>query len=58
MDHRGRREIQALCDQFREPVQRDIECALFDKEACQRIGDMISRSARQGRSEYAYNSRR
>ena len=48
--------MQALRDQFREVMQNDPDPALFKKDACQRFGEMISRSARQGRSEYAYSS--
>lgn len=51
-DH-DRAEMQALCDQFRELMQRDVERAVFDKEACQRIGEVIGRAARRGRSDYA-----
>ena len=56
MDDCGRREMQALRDQFRELMQNDPDPALFRKDACQRYGEMISRSARQGQSEYAYSS--
>ena len=56
MEDRERQELRALCDQFKELMQRNIEHTLFDKEACQRIGETISRSAHQSRSEYAYNS--
>jgi hypothetical protein len=58
MDDRDRRELQAVCDQFRELMRRDVECTVFDKEACQRIGEMIARSARQGQSEYGGSRRR
>jgi hypothetical protein len=57
MDDRDR-ELQALCDQFKELMRRDVERTVFDKDACQRIGEMIGRSARQGQTKYAYSSRR
>jgi hypothetical protein len=46
-------KTRALCDQFKQLIQRDFERTVFHKEACQRIGEMISQSVRQGRSEYA-----
>ena len=52
------RELRALCDQFKDLMRRDVERTAFDKEACQRIGEMIGRSAHQGQSEYPYSSRR
>src|SRR6516165_2231417 len=42
-DH-DRAEMQALCDQFRELMQRDVERTVFDKEACRRIGEVIGRA--------------
>ena len=45
MDDPETRELRALCEQFRKLMQRNIERTVFDKEACQRIGDMISQSA-------------
>ena len=57
MDEADRREMRALCDQFRELMRSDLDPPLFRKEACQRFGEMISRSARQG-SDYAYSSLR
>lgn len=56
MDDRERREMQALRDQFRELMRTDPDPPLFRKDACQRFGEMISRSSRQGRSEYNYSS--
>jgi hypothetical protein len=53
MDDLDRAEMQILCDQFRELMRRDVECTVFSKEACQRIGEMISQTAQQGRSDYA-----
>jgi hypothetical protein len=37
-------------------MRSDLDPLLFRKDACQRFGEMISRSPRQGRSEYAYSS--
>ena len=48
--------MQALRDQFRELMRTDPDPPLFRKDACQRFGEMISRSSRQGRSEYNYSS--
>jgi hypothetical protein len=42
MDDRDRAEMQALCDQFRREMAREVEHTLFNKEACERIGEMIS----------------
>jgi hypothetical protein len=47
-----RAEMRALCDQFRREMVRDVERTMFDKEACQRIGEVTSKAARQGRSDY------
>jgi hypothetical protein len=58
MDDSDRRELRALCDQFKDLMRRDVERTAFDKEACQRIGEMIGRSAHHGQSEYPYSSRR
>jgi hypothetical protein len=52
-DDPDRVEMRALCDQFRELMRRDVERTVFNKEACQRIGEMISQAAQQGRSDYA-----
>jgi hypothetical protein len=51
MDDRDRRELQALRDQFKELMQRDVELTVFDEDTCQRIGEMIARSARPGEAE-------
>jgi hypothetical protein len=56
MNDRDRRELQTLCDQFKELMRRNVECRVFSEDACQRIGDMIVRSARPSQSEN--NSRR
>ena len=53
MPNSDRAEMRALCDQFRREMVRDVERAVFNAEACQRIGDLISRAASQGRSDYA-----
>jgi hypothetical protein len=53
MDDRDHAEMRALCDQFREAMARENDQLLFDQEARQRIGQIIGRSARQGRSDYA-----
>lgn len=58
MNDLDRRELQAVCDQFKELMRRDIDRTLFDQETCQRIGEMIGRSARQGRFEHGYSSTR
>ena len=49
-----RREMQALCDQFRELMRSDPDPPLFRKDACQRIGEMLSRSARQQAHSFAF----
>jgi hypothetical protein len=56
MNELDRRELLALRDRFLESMRRDTEVPLFDEEARRCIGEMISRSARQGRSEYACSS--
>jgi hypothetical protein len=56
MNELDRRELLALRDRFLESTRRDTEVPLFDEKARRSIGEMISRSARQGRSEYAYSS--
>ena len=53
MDDRDRAEMQALCDQFRREMAREVDEPLFDHDARARIGQAIGRSARQGRSDYA-----
>ena len=52
MDDRDRAEVRALCDQFRELMQREIDPPPFDQEARVRIGEAIGRVARRGRSDY------
>ncbi len=56
MDDCERRELRRLRDKFLEIMRHENDAALFDEEAKQRIGQTIGRSARQGRSEYAYGS--
>jgi hypothetical protein len=58
MDDRERRELQRLRDKFLEIMRRENDAALFDEEAKQRIGEAISRSARQGGSEFSYSNPR
>ena len=48
-----RAEMQALCDQFRRDMAREIDEPPFDHDARARIGQAISRAASQGRSDYA-----
>ncbi len=56
MDDRERRELQRLRDKFLEIMRRENDVALFDEDAKQRVGEAISRSARQGRSEFSYSN--
>ena len=56
MDDRERRELQRLRGKFLEIMRRENDAALFDEEAKQRIGEAISRSARQGGSEFSYSN--
>jgi hypothetical protein len=53
VDHR---ELLALRDQFLEMMRRTEPPAPFDQDARRRVGELIGRSARHGRSEYAYSS--
>jgi hypothetical protein len=41
-----------VCDQFRELMAREVDHPLFDQDARVRIGKMIGKAARQGRSDY------
>jgi hypothetical protein len=50
VDHR---DLLALRDQFLEITATP---ALFDQDARRRVGELMGRSARHGRSEYAYSS--
>jgi hypothetical protein len=52
MIDRDRAEMRALCDRFKELMQRQVEAPLFDDEALVRIGDMIGKAARQGCPDY------
>src|SRR5581483_3998804 len=54
MDDRDRRELRALCAQFRELMQHGAEEPLFDQQARRRIGEVIGRSLRRGGSPFAY----
>ena len=44
--------------EFLEIMRRENEAALFDEEAKRRLGEAISRSMRQGNSEFSYSSLR
>jgi hypothetical protein len=57
-DDPDRTEMQALCDHFRELMRSEPDPPLFRKDACQRIGEMLGRSARLGRPYHAYDSPR
>ncbi len=46
MDDRERRELQRLRDKFLEIMRRENDVTLFDEDAKQRVGEVISRSAR------------
>ncbi len=37
MDDSDRAEMQALCDQFRREMAREVEHTLFNKEACESV---------------------
>jgi hypothetical protein len=52
MTDNDRAEMRSLCDQFRHLMAREVEAPLFDKQACERIGELIGKAARQGRSDY------
>ena len=54
MDDRERQELQRLRDKFLEIMRRQNEVVPFDEAARQRVGEAISRSARQGHSEFSY----
>jgi hypothetical protein len=53
MDDRDRDEMRALCDQFRRDMARQVDEQLFDQDVRARIGQVIGRAVRQGRSDYA-----
>ena len=55
-EDRERQELRRLRDKFLEIMRRQNEVAPFDEAARQRVGEAISRSARQGRSEFSYGS--
>ena len=49
-----RDEMQVLCEQFRQKMQREIDLPPpFDEEARERVGNLIGRAARRGRSDFA-----
>jgi truncated hemoglobin YjbI len=54
MNERERLELQRLRDEFLELMRREIDAMLFDEEAKRRLGQAISRSMRQGNSEFSY----
>ncbi len=58
MDDRDRAEMQALCDEFRELMARDVDKQLFDDEARRRMGELIGSTARRGGSQFGYLRRR
>jgi hypothetical protein len=58
MEDRKRQELQRLRDEFLEIIRRENDAALFDEEAKRRLGEAISRSMRQGNSEFSYSSLR
>jgi hypothetical protein len=51
MDDLDRAEMRALCDAFREAMARE-PAPTFDVPARVRVGEMIGKAARQGRSDY------
>ena len=55
---RKRQELQRLRDEFLEIMRRENDAAVFDEEAKRRLGEAISRSMRQGNSEFSYSSLR
>ena len=58
MKDRERGDLQRLRDEFLEIMRRDNEGVLFDDEAKRRLGEAISRSMRQGNSEFSYSNTR
>jgi hypothetical protein len=48
-----KRELRALCEQFKQSMQQQIDAPEFDYDAKVRLGQMIGRAALTG-SEYAY----
>jgi hypothetical protein len=54
MDDREHQELRRLRDKLLEMMRRQNEVAPFDEAARQRVGEAISRSARQGSSEFSY----
>jgi hypothetical protein len=56
MDDRERQELRRLRDKFLEIMRRQNEVVPFDEAARQRVGEAISGSARQGRSEFSYSN--
>ena len=58
MEDPKRLELERLRDEFLEIMRRDNEGMMFDDEAKRRLGEAISRSMRQGNSEFSYSSPR
>jgi hypothetical protein len=58
MEDRKRQELEQLRDEFLEIMRRENAAALFDEEGKRRLGEAISRSMRQGRSEFSYGNTR
>jgi hypothetical protein len=56
MDDRERQELRRLRDEFLEIMRHQNEVAPFDEAARQRVGEAISRSAREGGSEFSYSN--
>jgi hypothetical protein len=53
MTDRDYAELRALCDLFRREMACQRDPPPFDRESRDRVGELISRAARQGRSDYA-----
>jgi len=53
MDDLDRAEMRELCDAFRRAMARGCNVLPFDRDARERIGEMIGRAARRRRSDYA-----
>jgi hypothetical protein len=52
MQDLDRTELRALCDQFRQLMARENDALLYDQDALVRVGELIGKAARQGRSDY------
>jgi hypothetical protein len=58
MTDRDRAGMRALCDQFRTLIERQIERQLFEDDARQRLGEVISSAVRHGGPAFSYLSRK